>query len=226
MTVDYVVEFGNCGYLARCQVSPGETYRRGDRVIICSPRGIEPAVILGPVDARLTILSHLQSSSQILRRWRETDQGDSREFLQRVLMKAESLAAELRQPVIFIDAEGLLEGGPIILHLLPTGPFQIDPLLQSLQLEFGRAFLIQSLNSSSGLTAAPSSRDGGCGKSGCGSQTGSGGCSGCGTNSESGCSAGGCSRHQYRSGAELTDDFRALRQQLQQHSSRRRTNLC
>ena len=223
MTREYLVEFGRFGYLTRCEVPGDETYLRGDAVLIRSPRGIERGVILGPLDPRTVPGWQSQQPSEFLRRATDADLDDPPEYLKQVLTVAESLAVAAEQPVVFLDAESMLESGPIILHLLTTGECQLDSLLQTLQAEFARPFQIHLQNHAS-TPAENAAINAGCLKPGCGSERG--GCETCGSDSGGGCSSGSCSRNQVHSADELFEHFRSLRQQMEERSDRRRANLC
>ena len=115
-------------------------------------------------------------------------------------------------PVAFLDVEVTLDGTAAVLHALPLGSCDADPVLADLSERFGLA--VRLLDVSRVPTVKdPPEKAATCGKPDCGS----GGCSSCGTG---GCSTGSCSRGSVKTADELTSYFADLRRKMEQSAGR------
>lgn len=182
----YWASYGRSGFFGPFE-SAG-SYARGDRVIIESPRGREPATILDQMDERLTCS---EPCGNILRRWRDEDgTTEAGDWLERA---AESGA---HLPMLIADAELLLDRRTLILHIMPWEDADFDGWAS----EFSAKWQIDLRLLD--LTAMPKEKVDGCGRPDCGEKS----CgSGCGT----------CSRGSVNSAAELTGYFVAMRERME-----------
>jgi hypothetical protein len=111
-----------------------------------------------------------------------------------------------------LDAEVMLDGSAVVLHALPWGPCDADPVFAALSERFGLP--VRLLDVSHTPTAPDPPTD--CGKPDCGS--GKGGCTSCGTGG--GCSTGSCSKGSVKSADELTAYFADLRKKMEEAGGR------
>lgn len=208
----YLVQYGRSGFVGRF-TSALPDVSRGAAVVVRTPRGVELGTALCPVEERLANSIDPASGGELLRTATPADRSQSALNEQTgltLLGEATRRAAAVDLPVAFVDVEVLLDGSAVVLHALPCGPCDADPLLADLSAEFG--FPVRLFDVSRSPTRAdPSEPKTSCGKPDCGS--GSGGCSSCGTG-KSGCSTGGCSRGSVKTADELTAYFADLRSKM------------
>ena len=108
--------------------------------------------------------------------------------------------------VTFLDCEVTLDARGAVLHAVPWGACDLDPLLGDLSERFGLAVRVFDVSRLSVTTDPPEPKTT-CDKPDCG--TGGG----CGTSG--GCSTGGCSRKQVKNADELTAYFADLREKME-----------
>jgi hypothetical protein len=191
---EYLVGYGLTGELGRFR-GP-ESLRRGDRVVIESPRGREMGEILRPSSARLGDFLGSCTQGAILRRATSEDEAE----LERQRQRAEAFRAAVPG---LLDAELLLDGETILVQAAGPQLPQIQLRATTLAAEWGLRLTVFN----AGLPLPESTdADGGCGScdsdGGCGSCDSGGGCG------SGGCGSGGC-------GGE-TSDVRAYFAQLRE----------
>jgi hypothetical protein len=204
----YLVQFGKPGFVGHFRNACAEVLERGDRVVVCGPRGLEPGFVLCPSTTRF---QYPTQDGEVLRTVTPDDDAAAGRFTEtgHVLLSAAGDAAEATGlPLTFVDVEFTLDG-TAILHALPWDACDADPLLARLSERFGLP--VRLLDLSRTPTAKDEPQPVGCGKPGCGSE--SGGCSSCGTGG--GCSTGSCSKGKVKSAGELTAYFADLRQKME-----------
>ena len=205
LTCNYLIQYGRPGFVGR--FSSALQLARGERVVLQSPRGVE----LGEV---LVALSDRFASSQdgeVLRVATLDDDGEVLQFearAQELLRAASDGVVRFDLPLAFVDVEVTLDS-IAILHALPWDECDATSLLDDLAIRFG--LLVRLLDLSRAVVPGEEQSHGGCGKPGCGSE--SGGCSTCGTGG--GCSTGSCSRGAAKSADELTEYFADLRRKME-----------
>jgi len=210
----YLVQYGRSGFVGQFAAACGPALGRGDRVVVRTPRGVELGEVLCPADERFAGRLDPAAGGELLRPAAPADLAAAadREATGHALLAAAEAAG---LPVTFLDAEVLLDGSAAVLHALPWGQCDADPLFADLSARFGLA--VRLLDASRTPTAQdPPEKAYTCGKPDCGA--GSGGCSDCG--SGGGCSTGGCSRGAVKSADELTAYFADLRRRMEQAAGR------
>jgi hypothetical protein len=109
-------------------------------------------------------------------------------------------------PVLVADAELLLDGRTLILHVMSWDDVDLTDWAKDLSRQFALDVRLLNLAEMTSEKLAPK----GCGKPNCGEKDG--GCGDCGTG---GCSTGNCSRGSAKSADELTAYFANLRTQME-----------
>ena len=207
-----LVQFGRSGFVGRFTGTTAVS--RGERVIVRSPRGVEPGVVLCEPGEQFA--PTLSAEGQLLRIATAEDELHVATFSNReteLLTLAGEVVTERGLPLAFVDAELTLDGH-LILHGLPWDACDATPLFADLSARFGLTVRLLDL-SQTAVTKDPPVTSG-CGKPGCG--TSNGGCSSCGTSSGGekggGCSTGSCARGKVKSADELTAYFSDLRRKM------------
>jgi len=194
-----LIQYGRSAFVGR--FAAGVDPPRGSAVVVQSTRGVELATVLGPVEDRFT--TQLDEDGAVLRVATAEDHVAARiadELANAILDSASSDHAT------FLDCEVTLDRRGAVLHAVPWGECNLDPLLAELSDQFGLAVRVLDVSRLSVSTDPPEPKTT-CDKPDCGS----GG--GCGTSG--GCSSGGCSRKQVKSADELTAYFADLRQKME-----------
>lgn len=202
---DYLVTYGLGGFLGRFRAA--DAYRRDDRVVIRSPRGVELGTVLG--ETRADGLGP-ELSGDILRPASQDDEtaaGNLRDRAAALVAEAQSRAEALGLPLLFLDGEILHDGREAILQAVHWADCDATPLFADLSAQTGLAVKLAD------LTAGPKPA-GGCET--CGAEKS--GCDSCG--SGGGCSTGSCSSGSVKSADELTAYFAGLRRQMEQAADR------
>lgn len=187
---EYLVGYGNAGEFSRFRPTAPADYRRGDRVVVRSPQGLELGTVLCPVTpAHLDYLSQT-GVGELLRTATVADEQtvqQAQELGRRIFEEARRLVAELDLPLEILDAEILFDRQQVILHHLRQLDCDYRPLVSAIARKYDLLVVMQNLAFSAGLSEEEEAP--GCGKPDCG-QAGGGGCSSCGTGG--GCSSGAC----------------------------------
>jgi hypothetical protein len=207
----YLVQYGRSAYVGRFAVAGGFTPSRGDRVVVRTPWGLELGEVLCGADGRFAGGLDPAAGGELLRLAGPDDFADAarRESLGLSVLGA---AEESGLPITLLDVEVSLDGSAAVLHALPLGPCDADPVLADLSERFGLAVRLLDVSRTPTVTDPPE-KAATCGKPDCGS----GGCSSCGTG---GCSTGSCSRGSVKSADELTSYFADLRRKMEQAAGR------
>lgn len=202
--VGYLVQYGRSAFVGRFAAAAG-AFARGDRVVVRSPRGAELGTVLCEAGDRFAATIDPSAGGDLLRGASPDDDALAalREAQGSALVAA---AAESALPLTFLDAEVMLDGSAAVLHALPWGPCDADPLFAELSLRFDLPVRLLDL-SRMPVVADPPEPATSCGKPDCGS----GG--GCGTGG--GCSTGSCSRGAVKSAEDLTAYFADLRAKME-----------
>jgi hypothetical protein len=205
LTCNYLIQYGRPGFVGRFRSAL--QLARGDRVILRGQRGVEPGEVLVLLADRFTT----SQDGEVIRVATLEDDGE----MLRLEIRAQELLAAASDgvvrrdlPLAFVDVEVTLDA-VAILHALPWDECDATSLLDDLATRFG--LVVRLLDLSRAVVPGDEKAHGGCGKPGCGSE--SGGCSTCGT--DGGCSTGSCSRGAAKSAEELTEYFADLRRKME-----------
>jgi cell fate regulator YaaT (PSP1 superfamily) len=197
--VEYLVGYGVQGAFGRFRPVRPVLCRRGDRVVVQSPRGLEIGAVLREATARH---AHFLPNTTLGRLLRlptpEDEQQEQAEHrrAQELLERAGRLAEEFGLPLEVLDAEVLLDGAHAVLHQLRWQDCDVRPFVSTLSREFEVELALADL-------AGPQPEE----EHGCGS-CGSGGCGSCG--SKGGCGSCGSARPE-----EVQAYFAGLRQKME-----------
>lgn len=173
---DYILSYGLLGDFGRFRAPQPLACRRGDRMVVRTPRGVEIAQVL-----RETLAGHAKflpnrTVGPILRLATSEDEAQARRLRKRgraLVERGNALGRSLGMPLEILDAEFLLENKFAAVHLLRWGEDDLRPLVGALSVEFAVQVQLVDLG---GETEEP--HDLGCGREGCGE--GGGGCGSCG----------------------------------------------
>ncbi len=212
----YLVQYGRSAFVGRFAFPGGAELARGDRVVVRTPRGVELGEVLCSAEDRFAGALDPAAGGDLLRPAGPADEAAAaeREALGHSLLSAaEALAGTSGLPLALIDAEVMLDGSAAVVHALPLGPCDADPLFADLSARFGLPVRLLDVSRTPAAKDPPLT----CGKPDCGS--GSGGCSSCGTSG--GCSSGSCSRGSVKSADDLTAYFADLRKKMESHGGSR-----
>jgi hypothetical protein len=200
-TGDYLVTYGHGGFLGRFRSATA--LRRDDRVVIRTVRGVELGTVL---DEASRGLPGPDLGGDVLRVVTADDESAAAALATRaagIAADAQALAESLGLPLLFLDGEILLDGGPAILQAVHWADCDATPLFEQLSARHGLRVQLAD------LTATPKAPARVCDT--CGEEKS--GCSDCG--SGGGCSTGSCSKGSVKSAEELTAYFAGLRRQME-----------
>jgi hypothetical protein len=202
MTIsEYLLSYGCTGEFGRFRPLHPLTCRRGDRAVVRSHRGVELAQVLCSATPGHAHFLPNTTVGQLLRLVTAEDEAAAQGAQARgqaLFADARRMTEELALPLEVLDAEVLLDGEHAILHHLSWAEFDERPLVSALSKAHGLHLRLHTLRA----TPEPDEDHEGCGRPGCGRE--SGGCSSC--------SAGGCST--CGSGQDVKAYFAALRQKM------------
>lgn len=194
-----LLQYGRTAFVGRFAADTAPD--RGACVVVKSARGVELATVLGPLEDRFA--DQLDEDGTVLRVATSEDLSAARTADE---LADAILAAATSDQITFLDCEVTLDRRGAVLHAVPWGECNVDPLLADLSERFGLSVRLFDLSRMS-VTADPPEPKTTCEKPDCG--TGGG----CGT--DGGCSTGGCSRKQVKSAGELTAYFADLREKME-----------
>lgn len=181
----WVASYGKSGGVG-CFHAPEELeLRRGDRVILQTPRGLELGGILGPATLRQARLLGAQTSGAIVRPLADGDAAWLTRLLndgQRLFETGRRLSAARAASIEVLDAEVLLDALRAIVHV--AAPSSADLASFAAELARRSGLEVHLENAALAMREQEQQPHAGCGKPDCGKAEG-GGCSDCG--------AGGCS---------------------------------
>ncbi len=184
---EYLVAYGRAGDFSRFRSASPSRYRRGDRVLVRSPQGLEVGVVMCPATSAHGRYLSEQGAGELLRPLTEEDERTLeglRERGQRIFRDARRLAGELNLPLEILDVEVLFDGRQAVVHHLRREECDYRPLVRALAREHDLLLTMQNLVLPMELEEHA---DHGCGRPDCGHAAG--GCSSC---TSGGCSSGGC----------------------------------
>lgn len=199
---EYLVSHGKSGAFGRF-VSPTARFRRAERVVVQTYRGLELGKVLCEATERhRQALPH--SPGQVVRRATRDDELQARlleEVGRQIFAAAGKSARQSGALLEVLDVEVLIDGRRAVLHYLASEHADIAPLLTHLANEFQLEVFAENL-----ATPAHAEEHGGCGKPDCGKTSGGGGCSSC--------ESGGCSSCGH-GGVDMTAYFAHLRGKME-----------
>jgi cell fate regulator YaaT (PSP1 superfamily) len=203
---EYLVNHGCSAELGRFRAT--ESFRRGERVVVRSQRGLEMGEVLCPCTPRHTENLGDGFVGELLRRASAADEAIAAglsERAQRLFDDGRRLAGELALPLEIFDVEITLDGHQVVLYHVRWQECDERPLVRALSRQYETLVALRDL----GLPVGAS----GCGAADCGQKDG-GGCSTCGT-------GGGCSSCGKGLGQDVKEYFTGLRQQMEEKQRRR-----
>src|SRR4051794_8331161 len=134
----YLVSHGKSGGLGSFRAALPHCLRRGDRVVIDSPRGREIGTVLCPASVRQSRILGAVASWTIVRPLTAADSStlqQGRDLEQRVFEAARRLAQSEALPVEILDVEVLFEGRAILQFVGPDAT-PLDAFAQNLSSAF------------------------------------------------------------------------------------------
>jgi cell fate regulator YaaT (PSP1 superfamily) len=213
---EYLASFGLTGEFGRFRAALRIPVRRGERVVVRGPRGVEIALVLREATPRHAHFLPNTSVGQLLRRVTPEDEQTEiamRARAQQIFVRGGRLAAELGLPLVLLDVEALLDGEHAVLHHLRREAIDVRPFVSTLSREFAMHILLVDLSRDrEEATPQDSEEHVGCGRPDCG-QGADGSCSSCGS--------GGCGSCGSASSKDMELYFAQLREQME----RQRTAL-
>lgn len=184
----YLLAYGNFGDFAPFVSEDAFRFRRGDRLVIHSPRGQEIGIVMRPAPESADPFLKDHFVGKILRRTTSNDEELSIQLKlksQKLFETSRRVQASLGLPIEILDAEILFDGKQAVLHFLRCAECDPRPLMEHLAEEYRVLVTLHDL-------ALPrrehveehadhgSCGEGQCGSGGCGSCSTGGGCSTCG----------------------------------------------
>lgn len=201
--LECLVGYGLSGDFGRFRARAPLELRRGRRVVVRTPRGVEVGHVLRPADERVARWLPNTTVGELLRIATAEDETQVRRLAAKsdaLLCRAAALAEALALPLSLLDAEILLDGEHAVLHNVRWQACDVRDLVRPLSSEFDLTIALCDL-----ATAAHEDHD----EHGCGSCSGGGGCGSC--------SGGGCGS----CGESVSEDLRAHFAGLREHLERR-----
>jgi cell fate regulator YaaT (PSP1 superfamily) len=199
---EYLVSHGNSGAIGRFRTANGETFRRGERVVVYSESGLTLGEVLCPVTPGHARLLADGFVGDLLRRASADDDLTAERLRRRgqeLFADARQLFAEQKLPLELLDVEVLLDAARATLYCLRWGACDERPWIAVLSQRHQMQLTVTDLTDPH--------REAGCGQPGCGS--GQGGCSSC---SSGGCGTGCGSARQ---ASDVRAYFASLREKMQ-----------
>ncbi len=207
---EYLVSFGLTGAFGRFRAAVPLALRRGERVVVRGPRGVEVAEVLRQATPRHAEFLPNTSVGTLLRRLTAEDERAAMQMEakgQQLFERGRQLAAELEMPLELLDVEMLLDGQHALLHHLRWADADVRPFVSTLSREFELHVALVDL-SQTHETANHEDDDAheGCGRPNCGQE--GGGCGSCG-------SGGGCGTCGQATPPNVEPHFAQLREQME-----------
>ena len=203
---EYLVSFGLTGEFGRFRAAAPLSLRRGERVVVRGPRGVEIAEVLREATPRHAHFLPNSSVGQLLRRLTPEDERTQlhvRNRGQQLFERGQQLAGELHLPLVLLDVEVLFDGEHAVLHYLSESTCDVRPLVSTLSREFSLYVTLVDLGQPQ---EANEEEHAGCGRPDCGHK-GEGGCSSC--------TSGGCSSCGSHKAPDMALYFAQLREQME-----------
>ena len=205
-SVPFVAIYGNGGGVGVFTADPALPLRRGDRVVIRTPRGTEVGAILCRGSAEQTRLlgGTVGTILRVLSAADEIEAARLRRLADNLFGAARDLAAQDDLALEIVDVEILHDGQQAMVQCLGEDP-GMDRLAEILEQRFNLEIRLENVAQS-----ARPAEEGGCGKPDCG-RRGGGTCSTC--SQGGGCST--CAAH-----VDLREYFGHLRERIDHHQRR------
>jgi cell fate regulator YaaT (PSP1 superfamily) len=175
---EYLVSFGLTGEFGRFRAASPLALRRGERVVVRGPRGVEIAEVLRQATPRHAQFLPNTSVGILLRRLNPEDERAEihlRDRGQQLFERGRELAAEMEMPLELLDVEMLLDGQHAVLHHLRWTDIDVRPFVSALSREFALHLMLVDLSQPRETANHEEEGGGGCGSCGSG-----GGCGTCG----------------------------------------------
>ncbi len=203
----FLVSFGKSASVGVFHAIHEWDLSRGDRVVVHTPRGVEPGTVLAPATLRQARLLSSAVSGQLLRPWSPGDEDTLSHLSQNAKALFERCQILMRDrgiPMVPLDCDFLLQPPCVILQFVGNASdAELARLIGDLRAEHPLEIRLENLS----LPREAPEPASGCGKPDCGKSEG-GGCSTCST-------GGGCS--SCGSGAvDLRPYFAHLRSEMEQ----------
>ncbi len=200
----FLAQYGRSGGLGSFQSDGPLALRRGQKVLLDTPRGLEVGSVLRPANVRQARLIGSSFSGHLVRPLTPEDEPQLariQSLNQRIYESARNLAKGRDFSVL--DVEIFFDARRALIHFLGSdaGLESLTPILAH---EFGIEILWE--NNHAPEEPEPEPEGGGCGKPDCGKTEGGGGCSSCGT--------GGCGS----CGVDVRPYFAHLRTKMEDHA--------
>lgn len=208
---EYLLSYGLVGDFGRFRALQPLTCRRGDRAVVQSHRGLEIAEILREATPQHAHFLPNTSVGQLVRLATPEDERTEKQMRQRaqeLLSKGAEVLGQLALPMMFLDAEVLLDGEHGVLHHLCWESCDVRPLVSTLSRTFHLHIALTDL-SNSGQRGKQEEEHNGCGQDQCGSGN-------CGSCSSGGC--GTCGTANNPTSDEMRDHFARLRQAMEKQT--------
>src|ERR1700723_688131 len=119
--LEFLVSYGLAGDFGRFRSLTPLNCRRGQRVVVCSHRGVEVGSVLRPATPRHAAYLPNTTLGQLLRAVTPADEAKLdavREHSRRLFSRSVELVHELDLPLEVLDAEVLLDDEHAAMHLL------------------------------------------------------------------------------------------------------------
>lgn len=211
---EYLVSYGRGGEFGRFGPAEPLRCRRGDRVIVRSPQGLELGTVLCPAATGHAPFLSRTALGELLRRASDVDLHAAQvqhQRAQRIFEHGRQLTKELSLPLEIVDVDVLLAGDRALIYHLCKDDCDYRPLVSTLARSYDLLIVMQNLT----LPADEhdhADEEHGCGKPDCGQTDGGGGCSTCG----SGGGCGTCGKGVKKE--DVTSYLLGLRQAMEQRA--------
>ena len=209
--LEYLLSYGLAGDFGRFRAAHPLRCRRGDRAVVRSHRGLEVGEVLRAATPRHAAFLPNTTVGSLLRLAGPTDDeaaGRMRERGRLLFDRGRRLTDEQRLPLELLDVEVLLDGEHGVLHLLRFADCDVRPFVSTLSREFELHIVLTDLGRPAAV--APVEEHAGCGREGCGQE--SGGCGSCGT-------GGGCGSCGSAESDAARNHFAELREQMERRTA-------
>jgi len=199
---EYLVGHGSAGAVGRFRSAVPLQYRRGDRVVIRTPTGLDVGMVRCAATAQHARLLDDPEPGELLRLVTVEDDAiaaGARQRGQQLFEEARRLAEELALPLAILDVEVQFDGHRVTLYSARWAACDERPLVSQLSKRYEVMVALRDLGVPDGASA--------CGKPDCGSS--SGGCTSCAT--------GGCATGCGSKGlaGDVREYFSSLRQKME-----------
>ena len=208
---EYLVSYGHAGEMGRFRSASPLDCRRGDRVVIRTPNGLEIGVVLCHATSGHARLLENSFVGELLRRAAAEDEQIARGIrarARRLFEDARALSLQLELPLEIVDLEIQLDGHHVTLYYLHWAECDERPLVSALSKKYEVLVALRDLTLPLGASAC-GRPDCGNGKMGEGGK-GEGGCTTC---TSGGCATGCGSKAMTK---EVQEYFAGLRHKMEQ----------